>query len=51
MDGIEPGETSLGFDIVTQDDGQVHVVYVFASAIGDVVFTQVPVEEILTWMI
>jgi hypothetical protein len=48
---LDGSEKSLGFYIVTQDDGQDHVVYVFTSESGDVIIKQVSMEEILAWMI
>lgn len=49
--GSEAEGTPLGFDIVTRDDDQDHVVYAFASKISNsVIIKPVLVDEMLTWM-
>ena len=48
--GLKVNEKALGFQILTRDDGQDHVVFVYTS--GDyVVINQISVEEVLAWMI
>jgi glycosyltransferase involved in cell wall biosynthesis len=52
QNGNEAEKTPLGFDIVTRENDQEHVMYAFASRISNnVIIKPVLVDEMLTWMI
>ena len=47
---LKMDERFLAFEMATSNSGKEHVEFVYTSG-GDVVISQVPVEEMLTWMI